>query len=97
MRHNAPAVTDKYYFAAGAAGLELGGMSREQGAALAADWIDAFRRRHTPFGSLKTAGLEERDIPQMVEIGMAVRRLLDPNPVDVSEEDAARIYREVLV
>ena len=31
MRHNAPAVADKYYFAAGAAGLALGGKSREEG------------------------------------------------------------------
>ena len=32
----------------------------------------------------------------MTEIAMAVRRLLDPNPVEVTPEDAARIYRGVL-
>ena len=48
MRHNAPAVADKYYFAAGAAGLALGGKSREEGVELAAEWIDGLRRQHTP-------------------------------------------------
>jgi alcohol dehydrogenase len=96
MRHNAPAVADKYYFAAGAAGLDLGGKSREEGVELAAGWIDGLRRRHTPYGSLRDAELGEEDIPRMVEIAMGVRRLLDPNPVEVGHDDAAEIYRGVL-
>lgn len=96
IRHNAPVAGDKYYYAAGAAGLALGGGSREAGVALVADWIDTFRRRYTPFGSLTAAGLGEEEIPRMVEIGMGVRRLLDPNPVEVTPEDAAAIYRQVL-
>ena len=97
MRHNAPAVADKYYFAAGAAGLDLGGKSREQGVDLVADRIDELRRRHTPYGALTDANLTAEDIPRMVEIAMGIRRLLDPNPVEVSEDDAASIYRAVLV
>ena len=96
MRHNAPAVADKYYFAAGAAGLDLGGKSREEGIEAAAAWIDGLRRRHTPFGSLADAGLGADDIPRMIEIAMGVRRLLDPNPVPVEEADAEAIYRGVL-
>ncbi|MEE3259426.1 MAG: iron-containing alcohol dehydrogenase [Candidatus Latescibacterota bacterium] len=96
MRHNAPAVADKYYFAAGAAGLELGGKSREEGVELMAGWIDGLRRRHTPYGSLANAELGAEDIPRMIEIAMGVRRLLDPNPVAVAEDDAAAIYRGVL-
>ena len=96
MRHNMPAVADKYYYAAGVAGLELGGRSREEGVRLAARWIDDLRRAHTPFGSLQDAGLGEDHIPQMVEVGLSVRRLMDQNPVDVSAADAAAIYREVL-
>ena len=96
IRHNAPAVADKYYFAAGAAGLDLRGQSREAGVELAADWIDGLRRRHTPFGSLADAGLGAEDIPQMIEIALSVRRLLDPNPVAVEESDAEAIYRNVL-
>ena len=97
MRHNAPAVADKYYFAAGAAGLDLGGKSREQGVELMAGWIDGLRREHTPYGSLADADLRAEDIPRMVEIAMGVRRLLDPNPVEVSADDAAVIYGGVLV
>ena len=96
MRHNAPAVADKYYYAAGVAGLDLAGKSREEAVGKAADWIADIRCRHTPFSSLADAGLDEADIPRMVEIAMAVRRLLDPNPVEVTPADAERIYREIL-
>ena len=96
MRHNMSAVADKYYYAAGVAGMDLAGKSREEGVYLIADWIDRLRREHTPHASLADAGLGEADIPRMIEIAMAVRRLLDPNPVEVEEEDAERIYREVL-
>ena len=96
MRHNTPAVAEKYYYAAAVGGLDLAGKTREQGAADAAQWIDDRRRQYTPFGSLADAGLGEEDIPKMLEIGMAVRRLLDPNPVEVTEEVARAIYREVL-
>jgi len=95
MRHNAPAAADKYYYTAGAAGLDLTGKSREEGVELIAGWLDGLRRVHTPYGSLQEAGLDEVDIPKMVEIAMDVRRLLDPNPVEVTADDAERIYREV--
>ena len=96
MRHNAPAVADKYYFAAGAAGLALGGKSREEGVELAAEWIDGLRRQHTPYGSLSAAGISAADIPQMVESALSVQRLLEPNPVAVEADDAARIYQNAL-
>ena len=81
MRHNLPAAADKYYYAAGVAGLDLSQKSREEGALLAADWVDQLRRRFTPYGCLKDAGLGVEDIPRMVEIALKIRRLLDPNPV----------------
>jgi alcohol dehydrogenase class IV len=96
MAHNAPAVADKYYYAAAAAGLDLEGRSREDGVHLAAAWIDAVRRRHTPYATLADADLTEGDLPRMIDIGMQVRRLLDPNPVEVTPDDAEQIYRSVL-
>ena len=96
MLHNAPAVADKYYYAAGVAGLNIAGKSRTQAVEMAAEWVGDVRRRHTPFASLTDAGLNAADIPRMVEIAMTVRRLLDPNPVEVTPEDAERIYRQVL-
>ena len=95
MRHNAPVAADKYYYAAGVAGLDLKDKSREDGAELAAAWIDNLRRRYTPYTSLSAVGLEEGDIPRMVELAMSVRRLLDPNPVEVFPEDAEAIYRGI--
>jgi alcohol dehydrogenase class IV len=96
MEHNAPAAADKYYYAAGVAGLPLMGKSREEGVRLAAGWIDDVRRKHTPYATLADAGLGEADLPRMIDIAMQVRRLLDPNPVEVTPQDAERIYRGVL-
>jgi choline dehydrogenase len=97
MEHNAPAAADKYYYAAGVVGgLDLAGKSREEGVRLAAGWIDNLRKRYTPYATLADAGLGEADLPRMIDISMQVRRLLDPNPVEVSETDAERIYRAVL-
>ena len=96
MEHNAPAVADKYYYAAGTAGLELRGRSREEGARMVAEWVDRLRREHTPYATLADAGLSEREIPSMVDIAMSVRRLLDPNPVEVTAAVAEEIYRGIL-
>ena len=46
--------------------------------------------------ALADAGLGEADLPRMIDISMQVRRLLDPNPVEVTEMDAEWIYRGVL-
>ena len=54
------------------------------------------RRRHTPFATLADAGLGGDDLPRMIEVALRVRRLLDPNPVEVTADDAERIYRGVL-
>lgn len=96
MRHNMPAAADKYYFAAGVAGLELKGQSQEEGVRRIAAWLEGVRRTYTPYGSLQQTGLTEAEISPMVEVAMGVRRLLDPNPVEVTPQDAERIYREVL-
>ena len=96
MRHNAPAAAEKYYYAAGVAGLDLKDKSLEDGVDLAAGWIDNLRRRHTPYTSIRAVGLGEGDIPRMVELAMTVRRLLNSNPVEVLPEDAEAIYRSIL-
>jgi len=97
MRHNAARVAANYYYAAGVAGIDLSGSSVEEGAELAADHVDSLRRRHTAFGSLTSAGLDETDIPEMVEVGLRIRRLLEPNPVELTPEQAELIYRDVLL
>jgi alcohol dehydrogenase class IV len=96
MRHNLSAAGEKYYYTAGVAGLELAGCSREEGARLAAGWIDALRRDHTPFASLREAGLGREDIPALADIALAIRRLLDYNPVALTREDAFGLYEEVM-
>ena len=65
--HNAPAAADKYYYAAGVAGLPLMGKSREEGVRLAAGWIDDVRRKHTPYATLADAGLGEADLPRLAQ------------------------------
>ena len=78
------------------AGIDLGGASQEEGVGRIVAWIDDLRRRHTPYGCLGDAGLTSADIPEMIQISLQIRRLLDPNPVEVTEADAERIYRGVL-
>ena len=96
MRHNMPAAADKYYYSAGVAGLDLKGKTREEGVEALAAWIDRIRREHTPWGSLESSGLGDEAIPQMVEIAFNIRRLLDPNPVEMTGQDIEQIYRGVL-
>ena len=96
IRHNMPAVADKYYYTAGVTGLEIQGKSREEGVEALARWIDRIRREHTPWGSLESSGLGEEVIPEMVEIAFNIRRLLDFNPVEMTRPDIERIYRGVL-
>ncbi len=96
IRHNMPAAADKYYYTAGAAGLKLKGKSREEGVEALATWTDQIRREHTPWGSLESSGLGEEVIPKMVEIAFNIRRLLDPNPVEITRQDIEQIYRGVL-
>ena len=96
IRHNIPAVADKYYYAAGVAGMDLKGKTREAGAAEAAIWINDLRCSYTAFPTLKAVGITEKDIPDMVQMALSVRRLLDPNPVLVDQEVAESIYRSVL-
>jgi alcohol dehydrogenase class IV len=38
----------------------------------------------------------ESAMPEMARDAVAIRRLMDPNPREVTEEDALRIYRAVL-
>jgi alcohol dehydrogenase class IV len=96
IAHNAPAVADKYYYAAGVAGIDLQGKSRETAVAGLAHWIDDLRRQYTPHPNLQAAGLGTEHIPQMVEIALGIRRLLDPNPVPLTHEQATDIYHSVL-
>ena len=76
--------------------MDLCAKSQKEGVELTAGFVDEVRRQHTAYGSLTSSGLGAADIPRMTEIAMAVRRLLDPNPVEVTHGDADRIYRGVL-
>lgn len=96
ITHNAPAVADKYYFAAGVAGIDLAEKSRESAIASLATWIDDLRRRYTPYPNLQTAGLKSENIPEMVHIALQIRRLLDPNPIPLNEAQASTIYHSIL-
>ena len=96
ITHNAPAVADKYYFAAGVAGIDLAEKSRETAIASLATWIDDLRRRYTPHPNLQTAGLKSENIPEMVHIALQIRRLLDPNPIPLNEAQASTIYHSIL-
>ncbi len=90
MRHNAPVcVAD---FAEFSAALGWGAMS----AAAFADKLDAIADSIGLRAALKKSPVPAEVIPAMAADAVANRRLMDPNPREVSVEDAARIYQTVL-
>jgi alcohol dehydrogenase class IV len=90
MRHNAPVcVAD---FAEFSAALGWGTLSPEA----FADKLDAIADSVGLRATLKMTMVPAEVIPAMAADAVANRRLMDPNPREVSVADAARIYQTVL-
>ena len=90
MRHNAPACADDFAALAGALG--WGAID----AAAFAGRLDAIARGIGLRAQLRRTTVPADAIPSMARDAVAIRRLIDPNPCDVTEADAARIYQAVL-
>jgi alcohol dehydrogenase class IV len=90
MRHNAPACAED--FAAIGAAFGWGVLSSEDFAAE----LDALAERIGLRSLLRETAVPDRTIEAMARDAVAIRRLIDPNPRDVTEDDAARMYRAVL-
>ena len=90
MRHNAPeCVAD---FAKFSAALGWGALTPEA----FADKLDAIAESVGLRAVLKMTPVPAEVIPAMAADAVANRRLMDPNPREVSVADAARIYQTVL-
>lgn len=61
-----------------------------------ADRLDDTAERIGLLGTLRAVPIPDREVEGMARDAVANRRLMDPNPVAVSEADAARIFRSVL-
>ncbi|MFA6546183.1 MAG: iron-containing alcohol dehydrogenase, partial [Limisphaerales bacterium] len=90
MRHNAPVCAAA--FAEFSAPLGWGAMSPNA----FADKLDAIADSIGLRAVLKKTAVPADVIPAMAADAVANRRLMDPNPREVSEADAARIYQTVL-
>ena len=90
MRHNAPACAQD--FTALALALGWGGIE----ATVFADRLDAIAEAIGLRAQLRRTPVRGDDVAPMARDAVAIRRLIDPNPRDVTEADAARIYRAVL-
>jgi alcohol dehydrogenase class IV len=90
MRHNAPACAEDFTTLAQA----LGWGATE--AAAFADRLDAIAEAIGLRAQLRRTAVPGDAIAPMARDAVAIRRLIDPNPRDVTEADAARIYRAVL-
>jgi alcohol dehydrogenase len=90
MRHNAPACAEDFTTLAQA----LGWGATE--AAAFADRLDAIAEAIGLRAQLRRTVVPGDAIAPMARDAVAIRRLIDPNPRDVTEADAARIYRAVL-
>ena len=90
MRHNAPVCAAD--FAEFSAALGWGALSPDA----FADKLDAIADNIGLRVALKKAIVPAALIPAMAADAVANRRLMDPNPRDVTAEDAVRIYQTVL-
>ena len=90
MRHNAPVCAED--FAALSSALGWGAMNAEAFAAK----LDALAERIGLRALLPQTTVPADAIPAMARDAVAIRRLVDPNPRDVTDDDAARMYRTVL-
>jgi len=90
MRHNAPScVAD---FAAFSVALGWGAMD----AISFANRLDTLADSIGLRAQLRKTTVSADAVPAMARDAVAIRRLMDPNPREVTEVDAARIYRAVL-
>ena len=90
MRHNAPACAAD--FATFSQALGWGTMDGAQ----FADRLDALATDIGLVAHLRKTTVHASSIPAMARDAVAIRRLVDPNPRDVTEVDAIRIYQKVL-
>ena len=90
MRHNAPVCAAD--FADFSTALGWGPLSTDA----FAEKLDAIADSIGLRSALKTTLVPAEVIPAMAADAVANRRLMDPNPRDVTAEDAARIYQAVL-
>jgi alcohol dehydrogenase class IV len=90
MRHNAPACAGQ--FATFSTALGWGAMSAHDFAAK----LDAVADMIGLRAQLRKTPVSTEALPNMARDAVAIRRLMDPNPREVTEADAQRIYRAVL-
>ena len=90
MRHNAPVCAED--FAVFSAALGWGALAPEA----FADRLDAIAESIGLRAALQKTTVPADVIPAMASDAVANRRLMDPNPREVSVSDAARIYQTVL-
>jgi alcohol dehydrogenase class IV len=90
MRHNSPACAED--FAALAVALGWGAVD---GAAFAGR-LDAVADAIGLRAQIRRVAVPDDAIAPMARDAVAIRRLIDPNPREVTEADATRIYRAVL-
>lgn len=95
MEYNIPAATKKYAEVAIALGFER----QLDDAATAAAGVDRIKTIIRACGlplTLKEVNVPEAAIPQMAADAMKVQRLLKNNPREISEQDAAAIYKAAM-
>jgi alcohol dehydrogenase class IV len=90
MRHNAPVCAAD--FAEFSAALGWGALPADA----FADRLDAIADRIGLRAALKKTPVPAEAVPAMAADAVANRRLMDPNPREVSVADATRIYQTVL-
>lgn len=92
MRFNAIGNIQKFKRVAELLGENIAGLSDRAAALLAADAVEKLIR-DIGIPTLKDMGVQPDTFPEMAKIAVSMRRLIDPNPRNITEEQAVAIYQ----
>lgn len=96
MRFNRSASLERYAQIAQAMGEKIGGLGPYEAATKAIEAVEKLLSAINVSFRLSQYGVQEKDLPRLVEGAMKQARFFVPNPRDITEEDVAGIYRAAL-
>ncbi|SEQ15295.1 iron-containing alcohol dehydrogenase [Basfia succiniciproducens] len=96
MKFNLDACVEKFARIAKAMDLNIAGLTEQEAAEAMIKELYALIRDLNIKCDLKTVGITEDILDELVDTGYSVRRLLDNNPKEMTKQDIRGIYKKIL-
>ncbi|AAU36676.1 iron-containing alcohol dehydrogenase [Basfia succiniciproducens] len=96
MKFNLDACVEKFARIAKAMDLNIAGLTEQEAAEAMIEELYALIRDLNIKCDLKTVGITEDILDELVDAGYSVRRLLDNNPKEMTKQDIRGIYKKIL-